>query len=155
VSESSDPRVHLAIRLVETVNLLASSQDSDSSDETQTLFQILGDQYIVGQAAVVGPSGIASHTTLNQLWVDLADTTDLDTLREELARLRPALRHKASTPEHDVAVAEVALAEMAASDGDGAGVLAHLKKAGRWSFDVATDVGVALTAELMKRAAGF
>lgn len=75
---------------------------------------------------------------------------DMTELSDELARLRAAMRTRAIEPGHDVAVAEIAQAETAARDGDDDATRHHLKKAGRWSFDVATAIGAQLAAAAIK-----
>jgi hypothetical protein len=50
-------------------------------------------------------------------------------------------REPATSAEQDLAIGPVAAAESAASKGDGAGALEHLKGAGKCAFDVATKIG--------------
>ena len=49
------------------------------------------------------------------------------------------------------ALAEISDAETAAKAGQGSKVLEHLKKAGKWTFDVARDIGTDVAAEVIKK----
>lgn len=110
------------------------------------------DQYHFRQGGAIGPN--ASATNFSQLWQESKNEFDLPKLADELQRLRTALRPVASTPEHDVVLGAVAEAESAARSGDGAGVLQHLKKAGKWAFDTATAIGVRVAAAAITKAGG-
>jgi hypothetical protein len=80
---------------------------------------------------------------------------DLSTLSSELAKLRTALHDRSSTPEQDMVLGQIAAAETAAKEGNGAHVLQYLKMAGRWAFDVASEIGTSVAAEAIKRALGL
>ena len=114
---------------------------------------IMRDQYNVNKAGAVGPRSTAHHISFTQVW-DESDI-DLPALGKELTALRTAMRRKASTPAHDMAIAEVASAEVAAEKGDGPSVLEHLARAGRWALGIASAIGAALAAEVIKKAAGL
>jgi hypothetical protein len=77
---------------------------------------------------------------------------DLPKLTAELELLRTALRQQAHETEQDMAVVAVGDAMQSARQGNGAGVLEHLKKAGTWAFDVATKIGVSVASEAIKTA---
>lgn len=111
------------------------------------------DQYNVNQAGAVGPMSTAENISFTQAWADSA--VNLLALKEELGRLRTAMRKEANEPSHDLAVAEIASAELAANTGDGPRALEHLAKAGRWALDIAVAIGAALAAEMIKNAAGI
>jgi hypothetical protein len=114
---------------------------------------VMGDQYrIEGQAGAVGPGAIAVGNEFVQLWNSGGHDVDLDALAAELAQLRAALKSEGTRPEHDLAVAEVAQAEIAAGRADGPGALQHLKAAGRWALDVAETIGVAVATAALKTA---
>ncbi|WP_221053350.1 hypothetical protein [Methylomonas koyamae] len=49
----------------------------------------------------------------------------------------------------------VAGAEKAARNGDGPALLEHLKKAGKWSLDIANKVGIAVAAKAIQAAMGL
>jgi hypothetical protein len=115
----------------------------------------MGDNYTTGQAGAVGPRAHAHDMTFNQVWNQLSTTVDLPKLKEELSALRQALKGAASEPEHDIAIAEVANAEIAAKEGDGGRVLEHLRKAGQWVLAVATNIGATLAANVITKALGM
>lgn len=117
----------------------------------------MGDTYNVGQAVAVGPhaSGIASQVSFQQVWAQNQGTIDLQGLAKELATLRGALRQRATEPEQDIAVGQVAAAEAAAKKGDGPKMLEHLKSAGMWVLDVAKDIGVEIAAAVIRKSAGL
>jgi len=117
---------------------------------------VLGDRYDVhGQAAAVGPNAHVHDSTFNQLWKQFSEHIDLPTLADELGRLRMALRAEAKTPEDDQIIADVGQAELAARSGDGPSAMRHLRSAGKWALGVATGIGVALAASVIKAAAGL
>jgi hypothetical protein len=86
----------------------------------------------------------ASHEAASQL--------DLPKLAAELQQLRAALRKEATEREHDASVVAVGAAEQAAREGNGKAALEHLKKAGKWAFDVATKIGVSIASDALKTA---
>ena len=114
----------------------------------------MGDSYTVGQAGAVGPHASAHHMSFQQTWNQQMGDVDLPALRSELNALRAAMKEKATDPEHDIAVAEVASAEVAAAKGDGPKVLEHLAKAGKWALGVATAIGTAVAGAAIKSAIG-
>lgn len=117
---------------------------------------VMGDKYDVhGQVAAVGPNANVHDATFNQLWNQSSEHIDLETLADELGRLRTALRAEAKTPEDDQIVADVGQAELAAKGGDGPGAMRHLRNAGKWALGVATSIGVAIAAGAIKSAAGL
>lgn len=115
----------------------------------------MGDQYKVGQAGAVGPQSHAHDMTFQQIWNEAAPSLDLDALAQELTQLRPALKAAATTAEEDVAVGEIALAEVAAKQKDGPKALAHLKNAGLWALGVAEKIGVGVATTAIKTAMGL
>lgn len=115
----------------------------------------VGDQYTTGQAGAVGPGASAQHMNFNQIWNQAGASLDLDALAKELETLRIAMRQKATEAEHDLATAEVAHAELAASKGDGPTVLLHLSRAGRWALTTATAIGTGVAAAAIKSALGL
>ena len=88
-------------------------------------------------------------------WKTFAAGTDMKQLAEELAVLRASLKQQAVTPEHDIAVAEIAKAEVAAAAEKPEEARSALKKAGTWAFGVATSIGVAFAAGAIKAATGL
>lgn len=137
--------------------LKTASPPGEYARSTRNLFiqeLTMGDQYKVGQAGAVGPNSNAHDMTFQQVWNEAAPGVDLGALAEELARLRPALKSAANTAEEDVAVGEVALAEVAAKQKDGPKALVHLRNAGRWALEVAEKVGVGVATAAIKTALG-
>lgn len=116
---------------------------------------IMGDKYTVGQAGAVGLSSHAHDMTFNQIWNQASSSTDLSVLANELAQLRTNLKGQSTEPDHDVAVGEIASAEVAAQKRDGPTAMKHLARAGKWALDVATKIGVPVAAEALKKAMGL
>ncbi|TCM35130.1 hypothetical protein EV648_12523 [Kribbella sp. VKM Ac-2568] len=109
---------------------------------------------VSGQAGAVGPKASAERNTFNQ-FVGGMDEGELAQLATELSQLRLTMRESAKSAEEDMAVAEVAQAEVAAAAGDTATVERHLAKAGKWALSTATAIGVALAAAAIKAAIGL
>lgn len=115
----------------------------------------MGDTYIAGQAAAFGPGAQAHNVTFNQVWNQISATIDLPQLENELGVLRQALKSRATGPEHDIAIAEIANAEIAAKSRAGDKVIEHLRKAGGWVLQVAKDVGCEVAASVIAKATGL
>ena len=115
----------------------------------------MGDNYSAGQAAAMGPSAQASGNTFQQVWEQHQGSIDLHSLARELETLRGLMRKEATDPVHDVAIGEVAAAQTAATGGNGAKALEHLRNAGKWAFDVSTKIGVGVATAALKTALGF
>ncbi len=113
------------------------------------------DQYTTGQAGAVGPHSHAHDMTFNQIWNQVSKEIDLSDLTKELSLLRIQLKKEAAEAEHDAAIGEIASAEVAAKEGDGPKAMEHLAKAGKWAFDIATKIGVAVAAAALKSALGL
>jgi hypothetical protein len=81
---------------------------------------------------------------------------DLPGLAQELAKVRSEMRRTAEGgPEQDLALAEVAKAEISAKSDDGPTVMQHLRKAGMWALDAAKSVGAELAATVIAKAMGL
>lgn len=115
----------------------------------------VSDSYFVGQAAAVGTHATAHDITFNQTLNQGGISIDLRKLEYELSILRQELRKQANTPEHDIAIAEVANAEIAAKSGDQSKAISHLRKAGKWVLAVATSIGCGVAASAIKAALGI
>ncbi|UDF31206.1 UNVERIFIED_ORG: hypothetical protein LHK14_07695 [Roseateles sp. XES5] len=113
------------------------------------------DNYIVGNAAAVGPHSSATNTTFNQNSGTMLPGADMASLADQLGRLKQNLIEQASTTEHYSAVATVSAAEDAARKGDESGVLEKLKAVGTWALDAATKIGVSVATEAIKKASGL
>jgi hypothetical protein len=91
----------------------------------------------------------------NQVWNQLSSEVDTMRLSEELTQLRLAMKKEAETLEHDTAVGEIAAAETAAKENNGPKILEHLKKAGKWAFNVAENIGTTVATEALKKSMGL
>ena len=90
--------------------------------------------------------------TFNQVWQEVGAEIDLPALANELEILIPELRRRASEASHDKAVLVVGKAAEAAKQGHGPQVLQYLQASGKWVFNVATDIGVRVAAEVINKA---
>ncbi len=116
-----------------------------------------GDQYHISetQAGVIGPHGFAQHMTFTQRWDQGGSDIDLASLKDDLVKLRAAMREQATDVEHDISVAEIESAEKYASASDGPTALEHLAKAGRWALNIASAIGATVAAAAIKTALGI
>ena len=62
---------------------------------------------------------------------------------------------EATTAEHQVAIGAVAAAEIEAKQNNGPQALEYLSKAGKWTPDTATKIGVVVAASAIKTALGM
>ncbi len=109
---------------------------------------------VAGQAGAVGRGASAPGATFNQV-VSQMNAAQLMELTTELSRLREAMREAATTPEEDMAVAEVARAEVAARNGDTDDCERALSRAGGWAWKTANAIGTSLAAGALKAALGL
>ena len=115
----------------------------------------MNDHYEIGQAGVAGPDAAAYGQQLHQTWNQQASHIDLNALAGDLSKVRGTARARASgAPEDDVALAELANAEVAARQGDERKALQHLKRAGEWALRIATEIGVPVAAKAIETAIG-
>ena len=115
----------------------------------------MDDSYQVGQAGAVGPNSIAIGQRFIQVWNKQVDEIDLNLLAPELHTLRDKARGSSSgTPDQDVALGELANAEVAAEQGDGPKALSHLARAGQWALSVAREIGVPVAIKAIEMAIG-
>jgi hypothetical protein len=117
--------------------------------------QIMGDQYNVGQAGAVGPNAHAHDVSFNNVWNRVAENVDLESLAKDLSILRTELLKEAKEPEQYAAIGAVASAETEAKSGNGAKALEYLSKAGKWTLDTATKVGITVAAAVIKESLGI
>jgi hypothetical protein len=121
-------------------------------DKSQRIGTVGSAGAIVGGAAQVsGGSFQGSGTQM----AAVAAEADLSKLAEELSILRNELRKLAKDVDQDLAVANVAVAEKAAGEGNRAAVIGALSKAGNWVLSVATQIGTTLAAEVIKASMGI
>jgi hypothetical protein len=112
--------------------------------------KVMGDMNsIAGQAAAVGShAGSEASIFIHASSLDIANI-DLDQLAEQLGIVRSAMKNQRGlslTVEQDDEIGQVAGAQIAARKGDREGVIAHLKKVGRWTLDVAKETGAEIVA---------
>jgi hypothetical protein len=107
-----------------------------------------------GQAGSMGNDNQVTDNTFQNISLNLTQA-DLSKLDEELGRLLEAMKKRPDALSHVQDLAVVENAHNAAKQGDESKLLGHLKKAGKWSFDVATAIGVELLAEVLKKTAGL
>lgn len=109
------------------------------------------DKYEIQQAGAVGPNASAQNNTFNQMNYQVPANIDFDILGEQLSQLRNKLVSTAQSPEHYIAIGEVAQAETASKSKEGNKVVKHLLGAGKWVFDTAKEIGVDVVSELIKK----
>ena len=79
-----------------------------------------------------------------------------DELAAQLSTLRQELRSKSDgSVEHDEAVYYIGQAEKAAKEKDPSKIMQFLKAAGKWTLDVAKDLGVEVAAKLIEHSIGI
>jgi hypothetical protein len=133
---------------------LLSTEDRERVAATVANWSVkMSDTYNVQGAAAVGPGATAKDVTINQMWQTL-ENNDTERLANELDILRAKLKDCATDPEHDLAIGEVASAQIAAKGGDGPSAMKHLARAGTWALDTATTIGTTLAAAALKAAMG-
>lgn len=143
-----------AIQIVNKIGSIGALVQGTGDLNTSGGFS-MGDKYTVGQAGAVGPQSHAHDISFTQVWNQSGSDINLPALKDDLAVLRAAMKSEAKEPEEDIAVAEVASAEVAASKGDGPKALEHLAKAGRWALKVATTIGTTVAAAAIQAALGL
>jgi hypothetical protein len=88
----------------------------------------------------------------NQASERLTDKINMSQLIDELSKLRQAMSDQAKETDHYIAMGEVAKAEKAAKDNDLSKVFEYLKYAGEWALDVATQISIPVTIDVIKQA---
>jgi hypothetical protein len=115
-----------------------------------------GGKYEVGQAVVVGEHAHVHDATFNL--TQLASNIDAKKLAEELNQLRTTMQKDAAsgaTAEQQAEIGNVASAEIEAKKGNTRGAIECLKKAGKWTFETATKIGISVVADLIKKQTGL
>lgn len=109
----------------------------------------------ITNSQIIGSVGRNSHAevvAVQQPGSQKNEEIDFEDLVSDLANLRRAMRDRSSGEgEHDEALGQIAQAEKAAKGGDRPAVFRHLKNAGKWALEVATDIGVRVAAETINR----
>jgi hypothetical protein len=141
------------------VNNISSGVTVESifRNETRESVEVtMRDKYTTGQAGAVGPNSMAFGQTFNQIWIQAENDIDLTALADQLSQLRSKMRAASSgTPEEDVAIAELAQAEVAAKKGDGTSVMGHLANVGKSTFDIAKQIGIEIAAKAIAMSMGL
>ncbi|WP_154675545.1 hypothetical protein [Parafrankia elaeagni] len=114
----------------------------------------MGDNYTIGQAGAVGPNSHAHDINFSQLWSQKSSEIDLLSLKEDLAILKSAMAQQAADPEHFESLAQIARAENAASEGEGAASLSYLARAGSWALGIASAIGASVAESAIGAAIG-
>jgi hypothetical protein len=114
-----------------------------------------GDIYATGQAGAVGPNSLVISQQYIQIWNKSVGEIDLAALAEELARVRSSMRACADSVHDDLALSDLARAELAAKKQDGPQVMAHLAQAGKWALQVAKEIGAEIAAKAILKALGM
>jgi hypothetical protein len=116
---------------------------------------VMGDHYQTGQAGAVGPYSTAIGQSFTQVWNQASGQINLEDLANELGKVRDEARSSASgAPEEDLALAELANAEVAAKQGDGPTALGHLARAGQWALGIAQAISVPVAIKALETAMG-
>ena len=116
----------------------------------------MGDTYVSkGQTAAMGPNAHVHDVTFNQIWSQSESDIDLVKLAGELSQLRAEVKKDSVNPEADIAIGELAKAQIEAKNGNGPKVLEHLKNAGKWTLGVAEKIGTSVAAAAIKTAIGM
>jgi hypothetical protein len=98
---------------------------------------------------IVGDNSNVSHISQHQNIA--AKDIDLQSLAAEIEKLRIAAKKESTTLEHDFEIGNLAAAEAAARAGDQPKALSLMAKAGKWTLDIATKIGVGLAVAAIKQ----
>lgn len=115
---------------------------------------ILGDKNYAKHGHVVKELHAQNINYYENQWNNFVAQYDIKELEEELKLLREKLIQKATAPEHFTCIAEVVKATDEVKKKNGPKAMEFLKKAGKWTFDVATEIGTTVAAEVIKKAMG-
>jgi len=145
--------------IAEIVRKLSAGVNIESLSNNQTIHFLqeaaMSDHYQIGQAGAVGPNSLAVGQHFVQVWNKQEDQINLKVLAQELHKVRDRGRASASgAPEEDVALAELANAEVAAEQGDGPKALSYLARAGQWALSIAVAIGVPVAVKALETAIG-
>jgi hypothetical protein len=138
--------------LKELTQIIASLSNSQTIHIQEAM---MNDYYQVGQAGAVGRNSVAIRPDFTQVWSNQAGEIDLNQLAQELHKVRDTARASSiGTPDQDVALGELANAEVAARQGDGSKALSHLAHAGQWALRIANEIGVPVAIKAIEMAIG-
>jgi hypothetical protein len=105
--------------------------------------------YNVQQAAAVGRNAQANNTQMTQS-NNSQEENDRENLLDSLVKLREEMLRQASSLDETLEVAKVAEAEKAIKDGNLSKGKVILSTVGKWTYDIATKLGVAIVVEMLK-----
>jgi len=147
------------IKTYSNLLLQVSSTEGRYKSDTNYIFAKevnMRDKYDVrGQVGAIGPGAIAHDINFNQIWNEAKDGINLPELANELSELRLKLKEKATEPEHEVSIGQIAAAESSARKGDGPKALEYLKQAGNWALNVAKTIGVPIATKALMKVLGL
>jgi hypothetical protein len=114
----------------------------------------MGDTFINhGVAGSMGHDNTVANEITNPKWKS-EHNPDIEMLARQLQTLRTALNTATDTdPDQDVAIAQVASAQVAAQKGDFPGMMARLGQIGpaaKWVLDIARSIGISLAIASIK-----
>lgn len=132
-----------------TVQNSGGDMENNSNNKSGDSFEVSQSQ--VGSMGSGSPKQVNKFTQQNQQ----EENIDTATLAEQLGVLREALKAEADTPEQDLEVAAIALAEIEARKGNANVALKSLKSVTSWTLGVAEKIGVALTVAYIKQELGL
>ena len=112
------------------------------------------DNYSVsGQAGAVGPNTHVHENTFNQ--IQFGQSIDLLELEKQLIDLRQAIKDSQDpSPQADIALGEIAKAQIAIQEKNQSKLIEHLKSAGQWTLGFAKDIGKDVVVEAIKQSLG-
>jgi hypothetical protein len=107
------------------------------------------------QVGAIGPGAHVHDVTFQQQVHSEVTGIDAAVLAEQLERLQAELAKQASERDHYAALVAVSDAAADAREGKTGNAIAKLATVGRWVADIATNIGVSVAAEAIKRATGL
>jgi hypothetical protein len=135
-----------------------ASSDGRYSSEARSIIvkevHIMGDTYHTGHAIAVG-RGAQAHNSTMTVWQQISQATSLSAIAEELAQLRRKVASEPESLERDQAVGQLAAAEAAVKQGDGATALQRLTGIAKWTLDIATKIGTDVASKMIQSALGL
>lgn len=148
IEETFGLNIDVAHTIKRQENIIVIENKGDVYMEGSSKYIISG-----GEQGAVG-DGVSANNFIQVTGKSIQEI-DLDVLASELETLRTAARKDSTDLEHDLAMGNLAAAEAAAKQGNRSEVVKHLRNAGKWAFDTATAIGVAVAAEAIKTSLGI
>ncbi|MNX94618.1 hypothetical protein D3C86_1268540 [compost metagenome] len=103
----------------------------------------------------IGSHAVAQGNSFTGNFLGATDDVDFPSLALELAKIRSELKkqaNKVESVELDRAVTDVGAAQMAVENQDTESILRHLKAAGKWALDAATNIGTQVAVKAIQQA---